>query len=41
MWKKLFLVAIVAMFLFLVYQAMETDSASPFDTSDTEVASTV
>lgn len=41
MWKKLFLVAIVATFLFLVYQAMETNSASPFDDSDTEVASTV
>lgn len=30
LWKKLLLVAVVASFLFLVYQAMESDSASPF-----------
>lgn len=29
-WKKLLLVAVVASFLFLVYQAMESNSASPF-----------
>lgn len=30
LWKKLLLVAVVASFLFLVYQAMESNSASPF-----------
>lgn len=30
LWKKLLLLAVVAAFLFLVYQAMETNSASPF-----------
>ncbi|XP_049891912.1 thymopoietin a isoform X4 [Epinephelus moara] len=39
LWIKLFLLAIVAAFLFLVYQAMETNSINPFGTSDTEVAS--
>lgn len=38
LWIKLFLLAIVAAFLFLVYQAMETNSISPFVNTDTEVA---
>ncbi|XP_027128000.1 thymopoietin a isoform X5 [Larimichthys crocea] len=38
LWIKLFLLAIVAAFLFLVYQAMETNSISPFGNTDTEVA---
>lgn len=38
LWIKLFLLAIVATFLFLVYQAMETTSINPFQTSDMEVA---
>ncbi|XP_028278492.1 thymopoietin a isoform X3 [Parambassis ranga] len=36
LWVKLFLLAVVAVFLFLVYQAMETNSSSPFDTPATE-----
>uniref|UniRef100_A0A3B5AD31 Thymopoietin n=1 Tax=Stegastes partitus TaxID=144197 RepID=A0A3B5AD31_9TELE len=39
LWIKLFLLAIVATFLFLVYQAMETNSINPFTGPDTEVAS--
>ncbi|XP_036977251.1 thymopoietin a isoform X8 [Acanthopagrus latus] len=39
LWIKLFLLAIVAAFLFLVYQAMETNSINPFGDSDTGVAS--
>nr|XP_019955462.1 PREDICTED: thymopoietin isoform X4 [Paralichthys olivaceus] len=39
LWIKLFLLAIVAAFLFLVYQAMETNSISPFVAPDKEVAS--
>ncbi|XP_029318183.1 thymopoietin a isoform X5 [Cottoperca gobio] len=39
LWIKLFLLAVVAAFLFLVYQAMETNTINPFVTSDTEVAS--
>lgn len=39
LWIKLFLLAIVAAFLFLVYQAMETNTINPFGASDTEVAS--
>ncbi|XP_010773047.1 lamina-associated polypeptide 2, isoforms beta/gamma-like isoform X1 [Notothenia coriiceps] len=39
LWKKLFLLAVLAGFLFLVYQAMETNIINPFDTSGTEVAS--
>lgn len=38
LWIKLFLLAIVATFLFLIYQAMETTSINPFQTSDMEVA---
>ncbi|XP_051248003.1 thymopoietin a isoform X2 [Dicentrarchus labrax] len=38
-WIKLFLLAIVAAFLFLVYQAMETNPSVPFGGSGTEVAS--
>lgn len=38
LWIKLFLLAIVATFLFLVYQAMETTSINPFQTSDMELA---
>ncbi|XP_029351364.1 thymopoietin a isoform X2 [Echeneis naucrates] len=34
---KLFLLAIVAAFLFLVYQAMETNTINPFGASDTDV----
>ncbi|KAK5895939.1 hypothetical protein CgunFtcFv8_009590 [Champsocephalus gunnari] len=39
LWKKLFLLAVVAGFLFLVYQAMETNIINPFEASETEVAS--
>ncbi|XP_035466364.1 thymopoietin a isoform X5 [Scophthalmus maximus] len=39
LWIKLFLLAIVAAFLFLVYQAMETNSINPFVAPDKEVAS--
>lgn len=39
LWIKLFLLAIVAAFLFLVYQAMETNTINPFAAPDTEVAS--
>ncbi|XP_030296133.1 thymopoietin a isoform X2 [Sparus aurata] len=39
LWIKLFLLAIVAAFLFLVYQAMETNTINPFGDSDTGVAS--
>lgn len=39
LWIKLFLLAIVAAFLFLVYQAMETNTINPFGASDTDVAS--
>lgn len=35
LWKKLLLVAVVASFLFLVYQAMESNSASPFEEAAT------
>ncbi|KAF3859436.1 hypothetical protein F7725_021835 [Dissostichus mawsoni] len=38
LWKKLFLLAVVAGFLFLVYQAMETNIINPFEASETEVA---
>ncbi|XP_018552736.1 LOW QUALITY PROTEIN: lamina-associated polypeptide 2, isoforms beta/delta/epsilon/gamma-like [Lates calcarifer] len=38
LWIKLFLLAIVAVFLFLVYQTMETNSINPFGTG-TEVTS--
>lgn len=38
LWIKLFLLAIVAAFLFLVYQAMETNSINPFVGPETEVA---
>ncbi|XP_040004756.1 thymopoietin a isoform X7 [Xiphias gladius] len=38
LWIKLFLLAIVAAFLFLVYQAMETNTLNPFVAADTEVA---
>ncbi|XP_071393868.1 thymopoietin a isoform X2 [Centroberyx affinis] len=36
LWIKLFLLAIVAAFLFFVYQAMETNAINPFVDSDTE-----
>uniref|UniRef100_UPI003AAA5EBB thymopoietin a isoform X1 n=1 Tax=Centroberyx gerrardi TaxID=166262 RepID=UPI003AAA5EBB len=36
LWIKLFLLAIVAAFLFFVYQAMETNAINPFGGSDTE-----
>ncbi|KAK5876738.1 hypothetical protein CesoFtcFv8_026062 [Champsocephalus esox] len=39
LWKKLFLLAVVGGFLFLVYQAMETNIINPFEASETEVAS--
>ncbi|XP_074554434.1 thymopoietin a [Halichoeres trimaculatus] len=39
LWKKLLLLAVVAAFAFLVYQAMETNSSPPFDPSAAEVAS--
>ena len=39
LWIKLFLLAVVAAFLFLVYQAMETNIIGPFGGQDTEVAS--
>ncbi|XP_063762046.1 thymopoietin a isoform X1 [Eleginops maclovinus] len=39
LWKKLFLLAVVAGFLFLVYQAMETNILTPFKPSDAKVAS--
>ncbi|XP_070785003.1 thymopoietin a isoform X4 [Enoplosus armatus] len=39
LWIKLFLLAIVAAFLFLVYQAMETNTINPFGGPDTEMAS--
>ncbi|KAF1372696.1 hypothetical protein PFLUV_G00268600 [Perca fluviatilis] len=39
LWIKLFLLAVMAAFLFLVYQAMETNSINPFEAQDTEVAS--
>ncbi|XP_034529373.1 thymopoietin a isoform X2 [Notolabrus celidotus] len=39
LWKKLILLAVVAAFLFLVYQAMETTSTAPFKSQDAEVAS--
>ncbi|KAG7495717.1 thymopoietin isoform X3 [Solea senegalensis] len=39
LWIKLFLLAIVAAFLFLVYQAMETNGIGPFITSDKEEVS--
>ena len=38
LWIKLFLLAIVAAFVFLVYQAMETNTINPFVTADTEEA---
>uniref|UniRef100_A0AAQ5WZ14 Thymopoietin a n=1 Tax=Amphiprion ocellaris TaxID=80972 RepID=A0AAQ5WZ14_AMPOC len=38
LWIKLFLLAIVAAFLFLVYQAMETNSINPFASPGTEMA---
>ncbi|TNN45327.1 Lamina-associated polypeptide 2, isoform beta [Liparis tanakae] len=39
LWIKLFLLAVVAAFLFLVYQVMETNTINPFTTPDTGVAS--
>ncbi|XP_044041915.1 thymopoietin a isoform X3 [Siniperca chuatsi] len=39
LWIKLFLLAIVAAFLFLVYQAMETNTINPFADPDTAVVS--
>lgn len=39
LWIKLLLLAIVAAFLFLVYQAMETNGISPFGDPNTGVAS--
>jgi len=39
LWKKLLLLAVVGAFLFLVYQAMETDRASPFEPQAAGVAS--
>lgn len=39
LWIKLFLLAIVAAFLFLVYQAMETNTIGPFIASDADVTS--
>ncbi|XP_068443227.1 thymopoietin a isoform X3 [Clinocottus analis] len=39
LWIKLFLLAIVAAFLFLVYQAMETNTNSPFTSPDRGVGS--
>ncbi|CAJ1055722.1 thymopoietin a isoform X5 [Xyrichtys novacula] len=39
LWVKLLLLAVVAAFLFLVYQAMETDTANPFESATPEVAS--
>ena len=39
LWIKLFLLAVVAAFLFLVYQAMETNSISPFVAPDKKVVS--
>ncbi|KAM6896163.1 thymopoietin a isoform 1-T1 [Lycodopsis pacificus] len=38
LWIKLLLLAILAAFLFLVYQAMETNTINPFTAPDTEVA---
>ncbi|XP_034719086.1 thymopoietin a isoform X1 [Etheostoma cragini] len=35
LWIRLFLLAIVALFLFLVYQAMETNGINPFENQDT------
>lgn len=40
LWVKLFLLVVVAVFLFLFYQAMETNSSSPFDTPAEGVGST-
>ncbi|XP_061618191.1 thymopoietin a isoform X2 [Phyllopteryx taeniolatus] len=39
LWKKVLLLAIVAAFLFFIYQAMETNTLNPFSTADSEVAS--
>ncbi|KAM6962013.1 thymopoietin a [Tautogolabrus adspersus] len=39
LWKKLLLLAVVAAFLFLVYQAMETNSIPPIKAPAAEVAS--
>lgn len=39
LWIKLFLLAVVAAFLFLVYQAMETNTINPFAAPNTDVAS--
>ncbi|XP_045927787.1 thymopoietin a [Micropterus dolomieu] len=39
LWIKLFLLPIVAAFLFLVYQVMETNTINPFTAPNTEVAS--
>nr|XP_046235593.1 thymopoietin a isoform X5 [Scatophagus argus] len=39
LWIKLFLLAILATFLFLIYQAMETNSINPFGGQDTGVDS--
>ncbi|XP_067330516.1 thymopoietin a isoform X5 [Channa argus] len=41
LWIKLFLLAIVAAFLFLVYQAMETNTSAPFPDSEVAIGSTV
>lgn len=38
-WIKLLLLVIVATFLFLVYQAMETNGVNPFDAANTGIAS--
>lgn len=38
LWIKLFLLAIIAAFLFLVYQTMETNSNSPFTSGNSEAA---
>ncbi|XP_024913146.1 thymopoietin a isoform X2 [Cynoglossus semilaevis] len=39
LWVKLFLLAIVAAFLFFVYQAMESNSINPFLSADKDVSS--
>ncbi|XP_026219192.1 thymopoietin a [Anabas testudineus] len=41
LWIKLFLLAVVAAFLFLVYQAMETNTIAPFRGSEVSSDSTV
>lgn len=39
LWIKLFLLSIMAAFLFFVYQAMETNNSNPFETTETAAAS--